>query len=133
MEEVAEEAAPAITDEQVAAYLAEKGIDYKKAQNLSEFEKDVNKRSSDLGRIAKELEAAATAKDAEMAALKESTEQTIRAEIIARSASAGIDPITRDPEAGTIELESESPKLTGLAKTRAALAAKHKAGYARLN
>jgi hypothetical protein len=56
---------PEPTKEQVAReWLAEQGIDEfdaKKVKNISAWERDTNAKASDLGRIAKELEAARTA------------------------------------------------------------------------
>jgi septal ring factor EnvC (AmiA/AmiB activator) len=75
-----------------------------------------------------ELEALLSSRDGEITALKTDFEQKIEDEVVSRCAAAGIAPIARDPEAGTKEGDPKPPAakgLTGIAKARAALAAKH--------
>lgn len=60
---------------------------------------------------------------ADLAAANAEAEKKIEAEVVNRLASAGVDPIKRDPQAKT-EDPAPTAGLTGIAKSRAALAAK---------
>jgi hypothetical protein len=102
-EEVAEEVAEeivqpeeevvALTEDQVATYLEAQGIDYKKAKNLSAWEKDTNAKASDLGRIAKELEAAReSSKPAEENTLDADTQKELKAAL--KAVGLDVDSIT---------------------------------------
>lgn len=65
-------------------------------------------------------------------ALQDGMEAAIAAEVLNRCAAAGVQPIARDPGAGSKAGDTKqegTAGLTGLAKTRAALQAKHEQGY----
>lgn len=92
-EQLEVEEAPEPTKEQIALeWLKEQGIeefDANKVKNLTEFEREVNKRSSDLGRIAKELEAAREATPAKVE--PDGFDDDTKAEMLKLLKAVGVD------------------------------------------
>jgi septal ring factor EnvC (AmiA/AmiB activator) len=69
---------------------------------------------------------------AEVARINGDVEQRIQTEVTNRCAAAGVEPIARDPEAGSKADDTKGAPaagLSGIAKARALLSEKHKALY----
>jgi chromosome segregation ATPase len=102
------------------------------AQTVATLTAERDAARADLATAQERITQIETDHTAEVARINGEVEQRIQTEVTNRCAAAGVEPIARDPEAGSKADDTKGAPaagLSGIAKARALLSEKHKALY----